>query len=101
MSIRSLLPVLLLSAGCAEAPTGPVLNPTVSRSPVVFESARGQSTFEKAVTERYRDGGGYIQSMHARLSKNAFFNQNVQLADTDGDGIISDREAQEYAESEN
>ncbi len=93
--------LLLLLAACGAEAQVPVLNPTVERSPVVFESSRAESVFVKSLDQRYEDGEGYVQSMHARLSKNAFYNQHVQIADQDGDGIITDAEAAEYAESRN
>ena len=100
--MRSSLVLLLLLAACGGPEVqGPVLNPTVTRSPVVFESSMAESTFVKSMDERYKEGEGYVQSMHARLSKNAFYNQHVQIADRDGDGIITDREASEYAGSRN
>jgi hypothetical protein len=73
-----------------------ILNPTVQRSPVVFESDQAMSAFEAALAARY--DGGAADLPPGRLSQNAFFNREIIHADTDGDGIISDAEAMRYAE---
>ncbi len=74
-----------------------ILNPTVERNPVVFESPQGADAFEQALDERYDAGEADIKQLRARLSRNAFFNQQIKVADRDNDGIITDVEAGRYA----
>jgi hypothetical protein len=92
--------MLLLGAialgGCSERKL--VLNPGVNVSPVVFESDEARAAFVDEVNERHADG--YAKLPPGELSTHAFFNQQVQLADRDGDGIISDAEAWRYVHPE-
>lgn len=104
MNVRSTLIALLLLAallpplgGCS-SDTKRVLNPQVEKNPVVYESPEAAKTFDNAVRDRYDHGGGVIRTLRAQLSRNAYFNRQVVVADTDLDGIISDREAYRYAE---
>jgi hypothetical protein len=96
--IAIVLPALLI--GCAGTPRR-VLNPRVNKSPVVFESPRAAEAFERSVDKRYDKGEAVIKKQSATLSRNAFFNREVLEADTDLDGIISEREAYRYAEKSN
>lgn len=94
-------PALLLFAGVALmgcSHQARVLNPKVARAPVVFESPNAADTFEDALEERYDDGAARVASKSGVLSQNAFFNREITVADRDGDGIISDREALRYAD---
>jgi hypothetical protein len=77
-----------------------VLNPRVARSPAVYESDQAAHAFKQAVDERYENGEAIIGKT-AQLSENAFFNQQLQVADGNIDGIISDGEAHRYATSIN
>ena len=88
--------MLLAGIGCAKEQR--ILNPDVDRDPVVFESDEGMSAFEEELESRYEDGQADIAQLQGRLSLNAFFNQQVQRADRNGDGIISDSEAQRYSQ---
>ena len=73
-----------------------ILNPNVPRNPVVFESPEGADAFDDALEERYDRGDADIKPVKGRLSKNAFFNQQIEKVDENGDGIISDLEASGY-----
>jgi hypothetical protein len=75
-----------------------ILNPRVTRNPVVFETPQGAGAFEDALDERYDRGDADVKQVRGRLSKNAFFNQQIERADENGDGIISDKEALRYVE---
>lgn len=85
--------LVLALAACGE-PTR-ILNPSVHRMPVVFESDRAMSRFEDALRDRYEDGAADLPP--GRLSRNAFFNREIEHVDGDGDGIISDAEVELYA----
>ncbi len=91
--------LLLLSAtsmlACSATPVR-IANPDVSRNPVIFESDDAMRAFGAAVAERYDDGGADI-GPRLRLSENAYYNQQIEKADHDADGIITDREASRYA----
>jgi hypothetical protein len=91
-SLLSSCLMLLTLAGCAKHER--VLNPKVSTTPVVFESDQAQSAFGDAVRDRYDAGGA--ERPPGKLSKNAYYNQEIAEADRDGDGIISDSEAYRY-----
>ena len=78
--------------GCASK--GRVLNPTVGTTPVLFESDGAREAFSDEIEQRYEAGAAKLPV--GTLSKNAFYNQQVQRADLDGDGIISDSEAFRY-----
>lgn len=79
------------------------------RQQVRFESDQGMVDFRNAVRRRGLDGARergrssfnlpFIISANHRdvLSWPAFFNDQVRLADFDGDGTISDAEAAAYA----
>ena len=90
--------LVIAAAAALVACGGPtrILNPTVQRSPVVFESDQAMSAFESALAARY--AGGAADLPPGRLSQNAFFNREIAEADVDGDGIISDAEALRYAD---
>ncbi len=75
-----------------------IVNPTVERRPVVFESSAAESAFEEELQDRYDDGEADVKQPAGRLSLNAFFNDQVKVADRDNDGIITDSEAQRYGE---
>lgn len=90
----SLLAVALV--GCASNKT--ILNPTVERTPIVFESESAREAFEDELDDRYDSGEADIAQLRGRLSRNAFFNQQIKVADRDNDGIITDAEAQAYGE---
>lgn len=90
-----LLSVAVLGLGCSSKKK--ILNPTVDRNPVVFESAQAAELFEDELDDRYDSGEADIAQMQARLSRNAFFNQQIKVADRDNDGIITDVEAWRYA----
>jgi hypothetical protein len=96
---RLLIAALLAIAltGCAGKPKR-VLNPGVTRSPVVYESPMAAEAFESSVARRYDRGDAVVKPLGAVLSKNAFFNKEAIAADTDLDGIISELEAYHYAE---
>ncbi|MCA9618380.1 MAG: hypothetical protein KC731_05145 [Myxococcales bacterium] len=87
---------LVALAGCSKQSR--VLNPKVQETPMLFESAQASETFRDALQDRYESGEADVTALRGRLSRNAFFNREVMLADMDGDGIISDREAVHYAQ---
>lgn len=86
----------LALSGCGSNKT--ILNPTVERTPIVFESPEAAEVFEDELDDRYDSGEADIAQLRGRLSRNAFFNQQIKVADRDNDGIITDAEAQAYAE---
>jgi len=85
-----------------------VLEPDARRVAVRFESAQAETAFAEQVGLRYEGGdavkressGGipllYNQAEISVLSQNAYFNEQVAVADTDRDGLISDGEAKAY-----
>jgi hypothetical protein len=87
-----------------------VLQPDAGRMAVRFESPKGETGFIKQVAVRYDGGdavklqssGGipllYGQEELSVLSKNAYYNEQVGLADQDRDGLISNHEAQSYGQ---
>ncbi|HZO14884.1 MAG TPA: hypothetical protein VFB62_16530 [Polyangiaceae bacterium] len=89
-----MLLALLALAGCKQKVR--ILNPNVPRNPIVFESPEGADAFDTALDERYDRGDADIKPVKGRLSKNAFFNQQIEKVDENGDGIISDLEASRY-----
>jgi hypothetical protein len=80
----AIAPVTLLVA-CAAPHKVPE---TVERTPVVFESDDAEQLFDEAASDRYDHHG----------SRNAHYNHELNRADRDGDGIITDDEAQHYAQ---
>lgn len=92
------LGVAVLSTGCSS--NRRILNPTVERQPIVFESPQAADAFEEALDDRYDDGEADIAQLRGRLSKNAFFNQQIKVADSNGDGVITDEEAWRYAKND-
>ncbi len=94
--------LLLLSAtsmlACSTTPVR-IVNPDVSRTPVVFESDDAMRAFGAAVADRYDDGAADLGSRQ-RLSKNAYYNLQLEKADHDADGIITDNEASSYASAD-
>ncbi len=93
-----LLGVAVLGTGCSSKKK--ILNPTVERNPIVFESPQAAETFEDELDDRYDAGEADVAQLRGRLSLNAFFNQQVKRADHDRDGIITDVEAWRYAEDD-
>jgi hypothetical protein len=93
-----LLGGLLLVGGCGTEPR--ILNPTVERNPIVFESPLAAEVFEEELDDRYDSGEADIEPLRGRLSRNAFFNQEVKKADTDNDGILTDVEVTRYAKGD-
>jgi hypothetical protein len=89
-----LLAALAATAGCKDKMG--TLNPSVPRNPIVFESPQGEDAFEASLDERYDRGDADVKLLRARLSKNAFFNQQIEKADENGDGILSDTEVVSY-----
>jgi hypothetical protein len=87
-----------------------VLEPEARPVAVQFESEQAQATFAQQVGLRYEGGdavkrqssGGipllYNQEEISVLSKNAYFNEQVALADEDRDGQISNGEARAYSQ---
>ena len=85
-----------------------VLEPEARRVAVRFESDQAATSFAEQVGLRYDGGdavkrqssGGipllYGQEDISVLSKNAYFNEQVALADEDRNGLISDGEAHDY-----
>ena len=61
----------------------------------MFESEAASEAFEEELDDRY--DGGEADIGPVRLSRNAFFNQQIEVADRDNDGIITEREAERYA----
>ncbi len=96
--IGLVLGVAVIVTGCSS--NRRILNPTVDRTPIVFESDQGANAFEEALDERYDDGEADIAQLRGRLSRNAFFNQEIRVADSNGDGVITDLEAWRYAKPE-
>jgi len=95
----ALVAAALASMACACAPAKVrIVNPGVDRTPVVFESRGASHTFEQALKIHYDDGAAQLGSPQVQWSRNAFFNQQVSLADSNADGIISDFEAVSYAQ---
>ena len=94
MTRTAVILALLALAGCKAKVR--ILNPNVPRNPVVFESPEGADAFDSALDERYDRGDADIKPVRGRLSKNAFFNQQIEKVDENGDGIISDLEASGY-----
>jgi len=87
-----------------------VLEPEAHRVAVQFESDQAQTTFAQQVGARYEGGdavkhqssGGipliYNQEEISVLSRNAYFNEQVTVADEDRDGQISNGEARAYGQ---
>jgi len=96
-SILALAAVLL--GGCADNLR--IVDPTVSRTPIVFESDVAASTFKEEVVDRYDSGDARIDRGGWKMSENAFFNLQIGVADGDSDGIITDLEATQYANVDN
>jgi len=71
-----------------------VLNPDVAPWPVIFESDQCRLDFVEEIRDRYDDGDAVLPP--GQLSKHAYFNREVERADSDADGIISDAEANHY-----
>ena len=70
----------------------------MTRVPVVFESDAGARAFTNSVAERYDDGGADLRVGSVRKwGRNAYFNRQVNVADADNDGIISDYEVTSYS----
>lgn len=76
------------------------------RKNVAFESSRAMQTFYDALLAKHlpKDGkpsrvrvGETLYTWETRFSSNLAFNDGVAAADTDGDGVISEREATTYA----
>jgi hypothetical protein len=87
-----------------------VLEPNAQRVQVRFESANAQAAFESAMAERYAHGDAVKRSSasstvpllwgsedKAVLSENAFYNEQIGMADLDRDGAVSEVEADAYA----
>jgi hypothetical protein len=81
----ALLTAAAVVVACGSAPKVPE---TVSRNPVIFESDDAEELFEGAAADRYDHHG----------SRNTHYNREIDEADADGDGIITEDEAQHYAE---
>jgi hypothetical protein len=95
---RGLIALAVLGAAlsaCA-GDRGRILNPEVPRNPVIYESNWARDTFEDAVQDRWDDGRAKLPGGAGTLSSNAYFNREVVSADLDGDGILSEIEAQQY-----
>ena len=92
------LVICAAAPGCAS--NYRILNPSVERTPMVFESPQAASVFEDELDERYDSGDADIPQRQGRLSRNAFFNQQIQVADSNNDGVITDIEAWRYAKDE-
>ena len=100
------------ASGClASSQQTRVAEAGVRRAPVSFEDATSRRVFVRAVQTRYRSGDArlsrtswgipfvYGSSDTTVLSENAFFNRQVDRADTDSNGVISAQEAVQYAEA--
>lgn len=86
-----------------------VIRPDARREAAIFESKRGAKSFEDHVAERYargdavreRNQGGiplfYSAEEKRMLSENAFYNEQLQAADVDRNGVLSDAEIRAYA----
>jgi hypothetical protein len=87
-----------------------VLQPDARRVQARFESPHAEAEFERAMAERYARGDAVKRSSasstvpllwgsedKAVLSENAFYNEQIALADLDRDGMVSDAEADAYA----
>lgn len=92
----SVVSVVSVVAGCRSNLR--ILNPGVERAPIVFESPAAAETFERELEDRYDDGDADVPALGGRLSLAAFFNQEIKVADRDNDGIITEAEAERYAE---
>lgn len=80
-----------------------------SRTVVHFESDQAMSTFVHAVRHRYAHESNLgpshfsipfiinVNDAQRVLSRNAFYNRQVDIADLNGDGTISNTEAKIYA----
>ncbi len=87
-----------------------VLEPEARPVAVRFESEQVETSFAQQVGARYEGGdavkrqssGGipllFNQEEISVLSRNAYFNEQVALADEDRDGLISDAEARAYGQ---
>jgi hypothetical protein len=89
--------VLVSTVGCG-GPELRVINPDVSRKPYVFESDAAETRFEEEVERRYDDGEAVVEADLSQYSQNAFYNQQLDEADTNIDGIISEAESARYQE---
>jgi len=86
-----------------------VLEPEAERLTVRFENDEALETFQNAVSKRYRHGDGeagssrfwlpFLVSVSETevLSENAYYNRQVEKADVEKDGVISQAEAEIYA----
>jgi hypothetical protein len=87
-----------------------VLEPDARRVQVRFESPRAEAEFGRAMAERLARGDAVKRRSasstipllwgsedRAVLSENAFYNEQIALADLDRDGMVSDAEADAYA----
>jgi hypothetical protein len=87
-----------------------VLEPDARRVQVRFESANAEASFERAMAERHARGDAVKRSSasstvpllwgsedKAVLSENAFYNEQIAVADLDRDGVVSGAEADAYA----
>jgi hypothetical protein len=103
------VPAVLLTAGClVTTHEDKVIREDEPREAVVFESDEGMMQFHAAVNRR-SDGGArdrgrssfnipFIVSANTRkvLSRTAFFNDQMRLADINADGTLSDAEVWAY-----
>jgi hypothetical protein len=96
-SVLALAAALLIGCGGSSR----IVHPKVSRTPVVFESTEAASAFTDEVSERYERGDAQFEKAGWRLSQNAFFNEQVGVADANRDGIITDVEAIRYRNVDN
>lgn len=87
---------LALLAGCGSTKYH-LVNPGVSLTPVEFESDAGMRAFRSTLKKGYADGDARVGSSNRMWSKGAYHNQQINVADTNGDGVISDAEAVRYA----
>ena len=87
-----------------------VLEPDAQRVQARFESPNAQAAFDLALAERHARGDAVKRSSasstvpllwgsedRAVLSENAFYNEQIGVADLDRDGMVSEAEAASYA----
>ena len=106
----ALVSVVVWLSGCLIMAGGTkVVNPGATRQKVNFEFEEGQPIFRREFNRRYESGAATVGSdgfaipfiiaadETKMLFENAFFNVQVDAADVNGDGLISDAEARVYA----
>lgn len=106
----SLLALMLFQTGCLVTHVNrTVIRENEPRKEPQFESPFAQRTFNQlALNEKRRIAATSTRmvaipflTMHVRsatLSENAFYNDQIAVADIDGDGVITDSEAISYHE---